>query len=469
MVFCGFCLCVFRGQGAVEGAFVKGFSEKSIAQGTVEYLVLLGVVVVVSLGVVGLLVGFFDSGGVVVEGVVGVGGGSLGLGVVDVVQDSGGLLSVGLRSNLVGSVVVERVVVDGVGQVFSRNNVLGLGGKRFFQLDVGGCVGGSVVVREVVVEFVDSSGLLKRQFFEVGVPCGDFGLVDGGVASHFVVFSRGTLLGGVVGVGEVAVGLDSGVLDVNHYAFVDWNNSLVGWWRFEESSWSGVDGEVVDESGNNNHGKAFGGASTIANGKFGRGGSFDGVDDYVLILNNASLNSDSFSISFWIKSNEVGICGVMDKFAWDITGWRIFLYHNSHAGIEFDGAGEVANLNSGFINVGEWSHIVITYNGVTNFAEIFLNAISKETSAGAEIENNNSRNLKISGVSDDFNGDIDEVLIFNRALSADEVKSLYDAKVDQYRNDFDVSSGGDYSFRGYAVDVSGNKYETELREFVCVE
>jgi hypothetical protein len=299
-------------------------------------------------------------------------------------------------------------------------------------------------------------------------------LVDGGVASHFVVFSRGTLLGGVVGVGEVAVGLDSGVLDVNHYAFVDWNNSLVGWWRFEESSWSGVDGEVVDESGNNNHGKAFGGASTIANGKFGRGGSFDGVGGTYIStgLISPSLNTNVVSISFWAKVNNNGVI-----LGTDYRNFEIRIGPISFSGYVGDDGENTWVMISGInhdVNSEEWNHYTYIFDYSENEVILYANGGYKGTFTSTDdfIYNRPNDILEIGrrrNGSGEFNGFIDEVLIFNRALSADEVKSLYNATVNQYQNNFTNLTGGDYSFRGYAVDVSGNKYETELREFVCVE
>ncbi|MEF3691680.1 MAG: LamG domain-containing protein [Candidatus Moraniibacteriota bacterium] len=74
------------------------------------------------------------------------------------------------------------------------------------------------------------------------------------------------------------------------------SDGLVGYWKMDESSWNGTTNEVRDVSGNNNHGTASGG-SLPAGGRFGNGGNFDGVDDYVELKN---INSNTgFSISTW--------------------------------------------------------------------------------------------------------------------------------------------------------------------------
>ncbi|MDD3994141.1 MAG: hypothetical protein PHX15_03020, partial [Candidatus Nanoarchaeia archaeon] len=61
------------------------------------------------------------------------------------------------------------------------------------------------------------------------------------------------------------------------------------------------------------------------------------------------------------------------------------------------------------------------------------------------------------------NGSIDDVMIFDRALSYDEVESLYNAQSNQYVNNFSNLDDGFYSFRGYSQDMAGNIKTTEER------
>jgi hypothetical protein len=276
------------------------------------------------------------------------------------------------------------------------------------------------------------------------------------------------LLGGVVDVGEVAVGLDSGVLDVNHYAFVDWNNSLVGWWRGE--------GNALDESGNENNG-TWNGTESYIPGKFGQVMEFNGIDQRIYLGNPEDLRIDNnFSISVYVKAN------VIDDFKQGIFhkegGWTGYSISIQDSKFRFfttstEEGNKAYSVYSNVITKNQWYHVVAVYNGTHNLIYINGNFVNNVI---AKYEKNVFSVCYIgwggynpSSSSNYFNGSIDEVMIFNRALSADEVKSLYDAKVNQYQNNFTNLTGGDYSFRGYAVDVSGNKYETELREFVCVE
>jgi len=73
--------------------------------------------------------------------------------------------------------------------------------------------------------------------------------------------------------------------------------------------------------------------------------------------------------------------------------------------------------------------------------------------------------LHIGKRNDDIyiDGKIDEVMVFRRALGADEVAVLYDATETQYEYIFDELDLGEYSFTGYAIDKAGRKTTTGER------
>jgi hypothetical protein len=71
---------------------------------------------------------------------------------------------------------------------------------------------------------------------------------------------------------------------------------------------------------------------------------------------------------------------------------------------------------------------------------------------------------EVGGYSTTFNGSIDEVMVWNRSLSDQEIKSLYDASNFSYYRNFTTLSDSLHSFTAYAVDSAGNMNETETRE-----
>ncbi|MCK5474326.1 MAG: hypothetical protein KAI53_02880, partial [Candidatus Aenigmarchaeota archaeon] len=88
----------------------------------------------------------------------------------------------------------------------------------------------------------------------------------------------------------------------NTTAFIDWNNSLVGWWRFNEES---GENETFfrDWSSYGNDGTCNGSnCSKYTTGKFGKGMVFDGLDDYVGI---GDVGTGVKTVSFWIKAETI--------------------------------------------------------------------------------------------------------------------------------------------------------------------
>ena len=91
----------------------------------------------------------------------------------------------------------------------------------------------------------------------------------------------------------------------------------------------------------------------------------------------------------------------------------------------------------------KWSHIVSTYDTISGYMKIYINGhISDSTYCGKVVANTSTLDLNIGcgGISSDFrtffNGSIDDVLLYNRALSAEEINKIYNEK-------FAVNAGSD--------------------------
>ena len=67
------------------------------------------------------------------------------------------------------------------------------------------------------------------------------------------------------------------------------------------------------------------------------------------------------------------------------------------------------------------------------------------------------------GDNGNFNGSIDEVMIFNRSLNLAEVAALYNATNNKYANNFTGLADGAHTFTSYTVDEAGNRNQTETR------
>lgn len=209
------------------------------------------------------------------------------------------------------------------------------------------------------------------------------------------------------------------------------NDGLVGYWKMDEVSWNGTTGEVIDASGNGNHGVAVNGATTGA-GKYGNGGVFDGGDDYATIPDAPAFNfatNTGTTISLWFKTNS------NDKFLFDHynggipgSGWYISIDSNGKLRFGHRGAEEILFASTMALNDNFWHHAVITFTP-TNNAKMYIDGEfnSADTSYSGLIDRHES--LTIGNLSDFayyYSGSLDEVRIYNRALSPAEVKALYE-------------------------------------------
>jgi hypothetical protein len=109
---------------------------------------------------------------------------------------------------------------------------------------------------------------------------------------------------------KVKIQVDATIVDTKTNAIVFWGMLLKGIttpykggiWHFDEPSWSGIPNEVIDSSGNMNHGIAQGGANTNPGGIRNNYGNFDGFNDSVKVDTSWTLNmSKSITVTAWMR------------------------------------------------------------------------------------------------------------------------------------------------------------------------
>jgi len=205
---------------------------------------------------------------------------------------------------------------------------------------------------------------------------------------------------------------------------------LVGWWRMEEPT--AIDGtKIMDSSGYGNHGTLSTGDGSVNKsvaGKLGKGLSFDG-NDYVSTVSNAGFSgTGSRTVSLWFNPGtkqgaqilfQTGTNGFGNKF---IIGYDWVV----NEGIYFDTYGQ--NDTNGKVNSitrGSWNHVVIVFTyGVSS--SIYINGVLDATDNKTTLTNISATTITIGGTDGYFNGLIDDVRIYNRALTAGEVRELFE-------------------------------------------
>jgi hypothetical protein len=228
-------------------------------------------------------------------------------------------------------------------------------------------------------------------------------------------------------------------------------NGLVGYWPFC--------GNANDESGNGNHGTVNG--ATLTTDRFGNAGAylFANTPDNILINNLHQTNISSYSISGWFKIDpaQFGLGGGT-VLAGNIplstpAGLRFSLggAHNSQWQVEdgWNTNGILGSDPNGSYNNNQWHHFVSTFSSGIGLIDssafkIYIDgqlipSISFQQnwppgsgfSMGFNVYapvNNGSLPVVIgnhNGFMDNFKGALDEISIYNRALSATEVAQMY--------------------------------------------
>ncbi|MFA5484773.1 MAG: LamG domain-containing protein [Candidatus Pacearchaeota archaeon] len=180
----------------------------------------------------------------------------------------------------------------------------------------------------------------------------------------------------------------------------------------------------------------YGNDGTLRNGVnvTNEGAVFDGVNGGMNISNSDSLNlANELTISAWIKSNNFGSgYRVILLKTWNGRSYCFELYSNKldfslsqNSATTWDLLSHLQSLNT--LNNNEWRHVVATYNGVIGKVYVDGNFDNSKSSSGGPIRSTTSNiNIGYSSIQEHINGSISNIKVYNRALSDEEVKLLYE-------------------------------------------
>ena len=221
---------------------------------------------------------------------------------------------------------------------------------------------------------------------------------------------------------------DGTVIKGNVWSFT--TGKLVGWWK--------LDSDVKDSSDSGNDGTEIGDPKYVA-GKIGQAISFDGIDDHIIVGTN-ERPTDTFSFGGWLKTSathEIDSESISD---WNGVNNQRYAFDPQNGGESNSGAGLSVGTNGISVyehgsfympatavyeaDIGnDWNHIMVVYNNKQ--PTIFLNGSAVRTgfsSPRAII----SAPIRFGGMEYGyFEGLMDEVRIYNYALSEGEITALY--------------------------------------------
>jgi prepilin-type N-terminal cleavage/methylation domain-containing protein len=204
------------------------------------------------------------------------------------------------------------------------------------------------------------------------------------------------------------------------------DTSLVGYWTFEE----GGGASTADRSGNGNTGTWSGTGSHWAAGKVGGyAGQFNGTDDGVSIPNSTSLQSlTAVTMTAWFKlySTPVGEWSAfMMKGSYGYGGYGFLLLENYHLNIYIPGIGVISFDSNPSFSLNTWYYLVGTADASNR--KIYINGSLVASGAGGSVSPGSQTFLLGTDGNYRLSGLLDDVRIYNRALSAAEIAAMYNA------------------------------------------
>ena len=206
----------------------------------------------------------------------------------------------------------------------------------------------------------------------------------------------------------------------------DGTPGLVGHWTMDDDA---ANTTILDSSGNANNGVSQQDTSALsAAGRIDGALSFNGIDDHIEVPFHENLNiTGSLTLSAWIKPAGGG------TYEYIVSRWQgpysymLFTGHNK-AGFYVEAGGN--NANATFeteLNDGQWYHLVGTWDG--SQATIYVDATATAGTLGQGDVTTSGNGLIIgsrTGSDYFFTGSLDDVRVYDRALSATDVGDLYD-------------------------------------------
>ena len=211
------------------------------------------------------------------------------------------------------------------------------------------------------------------------------------------------------------------------------STGLVGHWTFDNKDIYNT--TVLDKSGNGNNGTNNGATKTI--GKLGQALSFDGNANNVSISHGSSLELglEDFTVSLWIKSDILATKQVIIDKTDGTTGFRLITSDTDADRLKFIRGALFANgvhSNDAVLKTNKWQHVVVVVDTTgTDTTYYYVDAVAQGSSATHNTSAFTTNVMKFgeksytSSTAVNFNGLIDDVRVYNRALSEKEIQRLY--------------------------------------------
>lgn len=196
-------------------------------------------------------------------------------------------------------------------------------------------------------------------------------------------------------------------------------------------SWYPFNNNADDATPSGNHGTVHG--ATLVSDRFGNANAaYEFLDDTIVIDNTQNFDLDPFSVSGWILTGapaDGSYRGVFSHFSGTDNGpWTgYFLGTHSEAGELFMGDGSSSGLGlhgSTAVNDNVWHLLTATYDG--DICKLYLDGVQDLTANYEMTQDPAVAYIGNSHLNEAFDGTIDDIGVWGRALTPCEIQRLYD-------------------------------------------
>lgn len=200
-------------------------------------------------------------------------------------------------------------------------------------------------------------------------------------------------------------------------------SGLIGKWQFNTGS-----GSVAYDNAGNNDGTISG--ATWCSGRIENALEFDGNNDYVQVPEDPIFDiQDSITFMAWVKPKKFKTAKIAEKGDWDGYGIYLDKWKGWKASVKFeDNSSQSLKWGEGRPSLYQWYHIAMTYDNIQ--LKLYVNGELKDSEDVSGNLKNNSRDIDFGsdgGAQKFFKGIIDEIYLYDRALSITEIEDYYNS------------------------------------------
>lgn len=220
------------------------------------------------------------------------------------------------------------------------------------------------------------------------------------------------------------------------------SDGLVAHWRLDETSGSTIADDTGTHNGTWSDGVDNDVTGETVTGKSGNALHLDGTDDLISVPDNAALDiTGPITLAAWVNFDSLSVGNDENRlfykgsgnygnnlYTLDVKDGLFNMTFGTDPNTLCNASNEYCVDSATTVSTGTWYHVVATYDG--SIGRMYINGALDNSNVFTHTATANSDTLVIGGRSgsiDMLDGIIDDVRIYNRALTATEVTSLYNA------------------------------------------